>query len=107
MFLFWFLLVVVSVWWVLFVVCVASHSFFLFCFFFFFFFFCVCFFFLRIRRPPRSTLDRSSAASDVYKRQELFTGQKLPITLVADEQSARKILWEARERFRAQGIAKR
>ena len=28
------------------------------------------FFFLRIRRPPRSTLDRSSAASDVYKRQE-------------------------------------
>ena len=30
-----------------------------------------CFFFLRIRRPPRSTLDRSSAASDVYKRQDL------------------------------------
>ena len=28
------------------------------------------FFFLRIRRPPRSTLDRSSAASDVYKRQD-------------------------------------
>ena len=27
-------------------------------------------FFLMIRRPPRSTLDRSSAASDVYKRQE-------------------------------------
>src|SRR5678816_1567774 len=26
-------------------------------------------FFLIIRRPPRSTLDRSSAASDVYKRQ--------------------------------------
>src|SRR5678810_287995 len=25
--------------------------------------------FLVIRRPPRSTLDRSSAASDVYKRQ--------------------------------------
>ena len=23
-----------------------------------------------MRRPPRSTLDRSSAASDVYKRQE-------------------------------------
>ena len=39
-------------------------------------FLCLCFFvffflfFLRIRRPPRSTLDRSSAASDVYKRQE-------------------------------------
>ena len=28
-------------------------------------------FFLMIRRPPRSTLDRSSAASDVYKRQEV------------------------------------
>ena len=32
----------------------------------------VFFFFLMIRRPPRSTLDRSSAASDVYKRQNLF-----------------------------------
>ena len=30
------------------------------------------FFFLMIRRPPRSTLDRSSAASDVYKRQALL-----------------------------------
>ena len=30
---------------------------------------CVLLFFLMIRRPPRSTLDRSSAASDVYKRQ--------------------------------------
>ena len=27
-----------------------------------------------IRRPPRSTLDRSSAASDVYKRQVLVWG---------------------------------
>ena len=26
-----------------------------------------------IRRPPRSTLDRSSAASDVYKRQSLYS----------------------------------
>ena len=31
-------------------------------------------FFLMIRRPPRSTLDRSSAASDVYKRQLLVDG---------------------------------
>ena len=30
------------------------------------------FFFLMIGRPPRSTLDRSSAASDVYKRQILI-----------------------------------
>src|SRR5678810_1067569 len=27
-----------------------------------------------IRRPPRSTLDRSSAASDVYKRQDQVIG---------------------------------
>ena len=31
-------------------------------------------FFLVIRRPPRSTLDRSSAASDVYKRQHIEHG---------------------------------
>ena len=31
-----------------------------------------------IRRPPRSTLDRSSAASDVYKRQvHITTNEKL------------------------------
>ena len=36
-----------------------------------FFFVFSFFFFLMIRRPPRSTLDRSSAASDVYKRQIL------------------------------------
>ena len=29
----------------------------------------VFFFFLKIRQPPRSTQSRSSAASDVYKRQ--------------------------------------
>src|SRR5678815_4698566 len=33
------------------------------------------FFFLMIRRPPRSTLDRSSAASDVYKRQAAQDGR--------------------------------
>ena len=31
----------------------------------------IFFFFLMIRRPPRSTQSRSSAASDVYKRQEM------------------------------------
>ena len=30
------------------------------------------FFFLMIRRPPRSTQSRSSAASDVYKRQKEY-----------------------------------
>ena len=39
--------------------------------------FVFCFFFLMIRRPPRSTLDRSSAASDVYKRQEQRKARKL------------------------------
>ena len=32
-----------------------------------------------IRRPPRSTLDRSSAASDVYKRQI-----KIPMPVVLE-----------------------
>ena len=36
-------------------------------------------FFLMIRRPPRSTLDRSSAASDVYKRQVQRHAQLAPI----------------------------
>ena len=48
------------------VVCV-----FFFCYLLFFFFIFIFVFFLMIRRPPRSTLDRSSAASDVYKRQEV------------------------------------
>eukprot|EP00657_Telonema_sp_P-1_P011590 TRINITY_DN687_c0_g1_i3.p1 TRINITY_DN687_c0_g1~~TRINITY_DN687_c0_g1_i3.p1 ORF type:complete len:117 (-),score=35.72 TRINITY_DN687_c0_g1_i3:137-487(-) len=34
----------------------------------------VIFFFLMIRRPPRSTQSRSSAASDVYKRQVIQCG---------------------------------
>ena len=31
-----------------------------------------------IRRPPRSTLDRSSAASDVYKRQHIVAVENTP-----------------------------
>ena len=38
----------------------------------------VFFFFLMIRRPPRSTLDRSSAASDVYKRQQWRCSPAVP-----------------------------
>ena len=49
------------------------------------------FFFLMIRRPPRSTLDRSSAASDVYKRQilreEIF-GPVLAIATFETEEEA-------------------
>eukprot|EP01016_Furgasonia_blochmanni_P034738 TRINITY_DN3782_c0_g1_i10.p2 TRINITY_DN3782_c0_g1~~TRINITY_DN3782_c0_g1_i10.p2 ORF type:complete len:124 (+),score=8.83 TRINITY_DN3782_c0_g1_i10:3-374(+) len=44
-----------------------------------------CFFFLMIRRPPRSTQSRSSAASDVYKRQVLVL------------QDSHNILWIYRE----------
>src|SRR5678809_1641498 len=35
-----------------------------------------------IRRPPRSTLDRSSAASDVYKRQIVTTPQEASLGVV-------------------------
>ena len=38
-------------------------------------------FFLMIRRPPRSTLDRSSAASDVYKRQGEHDGSPHDVLL--------------------------
>ena len=41
-----------------------------------------------IRRPPRSTLDRSSAASDVYKRQENFPVTIRAKPLPADERRA-------------------
>src|SRR5678810_672430 len=34
-----------------------------------------------IRRPPRSTLDRSSAASDVYKRQASHSCEEMPASL--------------------------
>ena len=34
-----------------------------------------CIVVLMIRRPPRSTLDRSSAASDVYKRQNKYSAK--------------------------------
>ena len=40
-----------------------------------------------IRRPPRSTLDRSSAASDVYKRQVFALRREHGFLLVADEVS--------------------
>ena len=34
-----------------------------------------------IRRPPRSTLDRSSAASDVYKRQQQHYANRLVVAV--------------------------
>eukprot|EP00657_Telonema_sp_P-1_P002090 TRINITY_DN14_c0_g1_i4.p1 TRINITY_DN14_c0_g1~~TRINITY_DN14_c0_g1_i4.p1 ORF type:complete len:119 (-),score=46.20 TRINITY_DN14_c0_g1_i4:81-437(-) len=46
------------------------------------------FFFLMIRRPPRSTQSRSSAASDVYKRQ-VSTQSTGPLT--AQDRCGRRI----------------
>ena len=43
----------------------------------------VLFFFLMIRRPPRSTQSRSSAASDVYKRQAIGLAQVVQLKPVA------------------------
>ena len=42
-----------------------------------------------IRRPPRSTLDRSSAASDVYKRQGQWRAQF--VRQVADKVAAHRL----------------
>ena len=41
-----------------------------------------------IRRPPRSTLDRSSAASDVYKRQAFYDSKEEVSTFVATNREA-------------------
>src|SRR5428012_7729 len=54
------------------------------------------FFFLIIRRPPRSTQSRSSAASDVYKRQRLSTYRRFEIILVnngSEEPRTQRYLW--------------
>src|SRR5678816_2064852 len=49
------------------------------------------FFFLMIRRPPRSTLDRSSAASDVYKRQDGSDGGHQVDRVLSIERSERHL----------------
>ena len=49
-----------------------------------------------IRRPPRSTLDRSSAASDVYKRQAVHRGPstagRLPVMHVFAIDAVKKVV---------------
>src|SRR5680860_1644379 len=54
-----------------------------------------------IRRPPRSTQSRSSAASDVYKRQRLRTVK------VRSRELKRRRLKKRRSRFRRQRLRRR
>ena len=50
---------------------------------------------LMIRRPPRSTLDRSSAASDVYKRQWLvLMVQRLSQEIIILQWAQEQLHWE-------------
>ena len=55
-----------------------------------------------IRRPPRSTLDRSSAASDVYKRQ--VVERPLGDALLLDELPDRLQLLDAHAQLVADGV---
>ena len=55
-----------------------------------------------IRRPPRSTLDRSSAASDVYKRQiyngvvisKGIDGAFYAATVICSHENEKKVLYD-------------
>ena len=58
---------------------------------------CVLFFFLlMIRLPPRSTLDRSSAASDVYKRQGQARQAHLVVGQAALQIERRRLTFQRR-----------
>ena len=61
-----------------------------------------------IRRPPRSTLDRSSAASDVYKRQHEVLGEGAGRSKKEAEQAAAEQAWVelAARRDRAEAEAR-
>ncbi len=43
----------------------------------------------------------------VSRAVELVTGTKIPVDIVDDEATARRMIGEARDRFRAQGLAKK
>ena len=74
------------------------------------YFFCFFVFFLIIRRPPRSTQSRSSAASDVYKRQALSCSKsyiywkRFIETGEVDFQSVRTEIAESWRRCLAKGL---
>ena len=56
-----------------------------------------------IRRPPRSTLDRSSAASDVYKRQA-YTPGKRSMLKVKHKRTADAVVFGYRVHTSGQGV---
>src|SRR5678809_1342401 len=58
-----------------------------------------------IRRPPRSTLDRSSAASDVYKRQTHYPEAYMAAVLTADMDNTDRLVVLKNELTRNMGIA--
>src|SRR5678815_2670243 len=59
-----------------------------------------------IRRPPRSTLDRSSAASDVYKRQleEVTVPSEGPYGLSLGRHATRSAAERALAQYQERGI---
>src|SRR5664280_3891780 len=61
-----------------------------------------------IRRPPRSTLSSSSAASDVYKRQvQAFVNERLGAFFEQNPTVGRKIINKAIEASRAREAARK
>ena len=59
-----------------------------------------------IRRPPRSTLDRSSAASDVYKRQDVGGSAVFDVVRVGDDdEHPLELLGDGLQRGRGGGFA--
>ena len=62
-------------------------------------------FFLMIRRPPRSTLDRSSAASDVYKRQLLKAGTEHTFLITVRENISEMLGFQFCIKFDAETVS--
>ena len=63
------------------------------------------FFFLMIRRPPRSTLDRSSAASDVYKRQGVLGEDHDTFVRPVRAARATHAVEEGQQRFKSRAVS--
>eukprot|EP00658_Telonema_sp_P-2_P017901 TRINITY_DN16994_c0_g1_i1.p1 TRINITY_DN16994_c0_g1~~TRINITY_DN16994_c0_g1_i1.p1 ORF type:complete len:110 (+),score=16.76 TRINITY_DN16994_c0_g1_i1:107-436(+) len=57
-----------------------------------------------IRRPPRSTLSSSSAASDVYKRQQQYVLMWCLVVVSLGDESERDLLLEVAYRLAVVGV---